>query len=96
MIAFLRKTFPEADKISTAQLDQVIEEQITRARGYGFETENQMGIYVVTAWLVGEKFDTENKAAEDTLKSKDVTPDYKADWLQNWTEGLFEALEEKG
>jgi hypothetical protein len=46
-------------------------------------------IYITSAWLLGLNFDKEFPSAKETLNSKKLPPDKKADWLAKWTEQVI-------
>jgi hypothetical protein len=90
---FLQTEFLDAQEVPREELMPAIHEQVTNARSYGLETERQIANYVTTAWLLGQQFDTEFPAAQEMLKSSGYTPDDKSEWLAQWTEEMFAALE---
>ncbi len=90
---FLQSEFPEAKEIPVKELRTVVYEQVTRARTYGLETEQQIANYVTTAWLLGQEFDTEFPAAQETLKSDKYSADDKSYWLVLWTKERFATLD---
>ncbi|WP_069472286.1 hypothetical protein [Candidatus Marithrix sp. Canyon 246] len=90
---FLYSEFPDAPEVPREQLIPAIHEQVTKARSYGLETERQIANYVTTAWLLGQQFDTEFPAAQEMLKSSEYMPDDKSEWMAQWTEEMFAALE---
>ncbi len=90
---FLYSEFPDVQTIPQAELMPAIHEQVNKARSYGLETERQIANYVTTAWLLGQQFDTEFPAAQEMLKSSEYTQDDKSEWLAQWTEEMFAALE---
>lgn len=94
LAGFLREEFPDAHEMSDADLEMGVKQQTTRARSYGLENEDEIATYTVTAWQLGENFDTEFPAAQYILKSPDYTPAEKSDWLEAWTVKMFEELEE--
>jgi len=95
LVAFLREEFLDARAESPATLEPGVREQIERARSYGLQSGAHIATYVVTAWLLGQEFDTKFPAARDTLNSTLHSPDDKAEWLADWTERLFLELERK-
>lgn len=68
--------------------------QAGRAEAYGLVTERQAAAYVTCAWLLGPDFDAEFPAAREMLGSHEHSPDEKAEWLGEWTEAMFAALEQ--
>lgn len=93
---FLQSQFPDAEEVSQEELLPVIQKQIKNAQVYGLRTEQQIVIYVVTSWLLGEQFDTEFPAAQEMLKSSEYSPADKSEWLVQWTEEMFTILDEGG
>ena len=91
---FLRDTFPDAEDVAWGKLVRTVGEQVRRAMQYGFSAEQDVATYVITAWLLGENFDTEFPAAVQILSSTDGAA-ARAASLEEWTKILFAALEEE-
>lgn len=89
---FLNATYPESREVPAAEMKAILRVQLQRCQGYGFTTERQAAIYVVTAWLLGERFDEEHAAAVEVLTG-DADPDLKAQLLEDWTLLLLRTLE---
>ena len=94
LVHFLQSQFPDAAHEDEASLLEGIRGQIAKARGYGLLTEQQIAAYITSAWLLGGDFDLEFPAAKQMLRSN-VTPDDKSDWLEQFTEELFDRLEQR-
>lgn len=94
-ITFLYENFPESLDEDTDELTEIVGVLIEKAETYGLVTEQQAMNYIVTAWLLGVDFDKEFPAAEETLNSKDFTPDEKSEWLAKWTEEIFATFEKE-
>ncbi len=93
---FLQSQFQDAEEVSQEELLPVIQKKIKNAQVYGLLTEQQIVIYVVTSWLLGEHFDTEFIAAQEMLKSSEYSPADKSKWLVQWTEEMFKIMDEDG
>ena len=87
--------FPDAQDLPRDELIRSVRAQMRRAMGYGFIAEQDVASYVVTAWLLGESFDTEFPAAGQILNAPDP-PEVRTARLEEWTKVLFAALEEEG
>lgn len=94
-VEFLYENFPESLDEDPEELTETVGDLIEKAESYGLVTEQQVMTYITSAWLLGLDFDEEFPAANETLASKDLTPDEKAEWLAKWTEKIFAALEEE-
>lgn len=94
VIGFLQEQFKNAASKDPASLRQPVQEQITRGKAYGLETEYQGCIYVTTAWILGTDFDQSHPAAADVLSRSDLTPDQKTQWLQDYTQAMLDTLVE--
>ena len=79
----------EAQEPFLAQVRLLIE----RARDYGFESEQAIGSFAVSAGLLGVDFVDHIPAAREILESG-ADEERKAEQLENFTVALFEALEE--
>lgn len=89
---FLRQQFADATQEPEEQLRLQVAAQIVKARGYGLVTEQEVASYVVSAWLLGQHFDTEFPAAQEVLTAP-ISGNMKACFLEEWTRELFQRLE---
>ena len=87
----LRRHFPETREVPARQTDAAISRQVKAGRAHGLWTERQLAIYVLTAFLMGENFNTQFPAVEAVLGS-DLPPDGKADWVEAWSKEMFDTL----
>ena len=94
-IAFLYENFPESLDEDTDELTEAVGFLIEKAETYGLVTEQHAMTYITSAWLLGEDFDEEFPAAQETLSSDQFTPDEKSEWLAKWTEKIFAAFEKE-
>lgn len=92
LAAFLNDKYPESKSIPEAQFREGIRGEITKARSYGLETEQQIATYVHSSWVLGRDFDSRFPAAAEKLPSPAYSPEQKAGWLAAWTKALFESL----
>ena len=90
---FLRTEFPDAAGMEYGMFRQGVSDQVDKAQKYGLLIDRQINVYVVTAWMLGEAFDSEMPPAKFVLNSDDYTPDEKTEWLENWTTQIFEDLD---
>lgn len=90
---FVQERVPGLDSMSEPELRRAVGEQIDKARGYGMETESDLALYVATAAMLGPNFDVEFPAATEILNSPVLPASMKTDWLVEWTEAIFKALE---
>jgi hypothetical protein len=88
-IKFLYEKFPESRKEDPDRFTEIVGAQLNKADSYGLVTEQQVMIYITSAWLLGLNFDKEFPSAKETLNSKKLPPDKKADWLAKWTEQVI-------
>jgi hypothetical protein len=90
---FLIESFPEAANLPAEELVAAVGRQIDKAKGYGLASERQAAAYLISAWLLGEDFDSRFPAARIALSVTDMSADEKAKWLEEWTVELFRTLE---
>ena len=95
MSELLAEEFADAAELPAADLLAGVRGQIIRAQRHGFFAEQDVAVYVLTAWLLGEAFDDEFPAARQILDSGEA-PEVRATRLEEWTQILFTALEEEG
>jgi hypothetical protein len=93
LIRFLRDQYPQAAAAPDSELRTAVETQVAMARSYGLTTEHDVAVYVNTAFLLGEEFDTEYPAAQEVLPSPVLASSEKAAWLSSWTREMFDSLE---
>lgn len=89
--ALLHAQFDDARDVPRDELDSAIRRQVGRAQRYGFVTEEDVAIYVLTAWLMGETFD-EHEGAQAILMAGDPAAE-RAAALRQWSASVFETLE---
>ena len=92
LVAFLQGQFPDAAEQPRESLVKGVRGQIAAARGYGMVTEQDIAIYVTSAWLLGGEFDREFPAVAEMMASE-APPETKAEWLEEFTNEVFEGLE---
>jgi hypothetical protein len=92
LVDFLHTKFPETKSEPAEEFKNAIHQQALNAQKYGLETEQDIAVYVTTAWLLGEHFDTEFPAAQVELTSK-ASAQEKAQWLEDWTTKMLDILE---
>jgi len=93
MMLVLRGKFAQANELADAEFKESIALQIERALYYGITIERNIALYIVTAFLMGENFDTEFKAVQHFLPDPNLDETTKANALEQWCGMVFEALE---
>ncbi|GLR82322.1 hypothetical protein HUE56_09455 [Azospirillum oryzae] len=93
MIRILTQSDPKAGPVlDAAEGQQTLRQQYERARGYGLETERDLGRYIVTAWTMGIDFDRRFPAMSQILNDPALTPTDKADAVERTALTLFALL----
>jgi hypothetical protein len=95
LVAFLQQQFPDAAAEPANKLRPGVEEQTRKAGKYGLELEQEQAVYVTSAWLLGADFDTRFPAAAEVLPSPQLSGEEKRAWLEEWTQEMFNRLEQK-
>jgi hypothetical protein len=94
LVHFLHETFPDSLDMPEGELEAAVVRLVEKAQHYGMTDESSVAVYVTTAYLLGEHFDTQFPAAADILNYDDrYHAGEKAQRLENWTRELFQALE---
>lgn len=89
----LAQSDPKAGPVlDAAEGQQTLRQQYERARGYGLETERDLGRYIVTAWTMGIDFDRRFPAMSQILNDPALTPTDKADAVERTALTLFALL----
>jgi len=91
---FLCEEFEDIGKENKSEVIDTIKQLIEKGNSYQLITEQQLIIFIITAWLLGKNFDTDFPKANEILSSSNYSPSDKVEWLSKWTESLFKALEE--
>lgn len=89
---FLQEQFVDAAALGREQLLDGVLEQLGRAGGHGLQTQRHLLCYVVTAWLLGARFDEVLPAPRLVLDDLEYTADEKIEWLEDWTVELLHRL----
>lgn len=94
MTLLLHEQFPEdlPDPGDTA-LQAFVKSQTEAAYAHGFAKEREVATYVLTAWMLGENFDTAIPSVAECLADATMTAGEKADWLECYTVTLFDVLQ---
>jgi hypothetical protein len=96
LVCFLHETFPDSLDMPEGELEAAVGRLVSGAQRYGMADEASIAVYVTTAYLLGEHFDTQFPAAADILNDHSYGAAEKAELLENWTKQLFQALEGDG
>lgn len=89
---FLRENFPDAVALPHESLLDAVIEQMERARAHGLQEERHQLCYLVTAWLLGARFDQDFAAPRLVLDDPAYNADEKAEWLEDWSIELLQRL----
>jgi hypothetical protein len=89
---FLQDRFADAAQEPTDKLHPHVAEQIEKAREYCLLSEQQVAVYVISAWLLGRDFDTEMLAVREVLTAP-IPGDAKTHFLRQLTIQIFKELE---
>lgn len=93
LIQFLREHFEDTKAMPAPELEGSVDLCLAKAERYGLDSGQDAATFAVTAYLMGMDFDREFPAATDVLLSPVLASPDKAEWLREWTEELFRALE---
>jgi hypothetical protein len=88
----LRDELDEIKKMDVDELRNDIIKQIKKANFYGFTLNSTVASYVISAFLMGENFDIDFKAASDILH-KSIKQNEKIRRLEDWVHTIFSAFE---
>ncbi|MCY7362877.1 MAG: hypothetical protein LH629_12550, partial [Ignavibacteria bacterium] len=61
----------------------------------GLNTERNIGLYIMSGYLLGEDFDKDFKAVQQFLPDKNLSENVRGIALENWTKLNFETLQTK-
>ena len=91
LIKLLTSEFPDVEKVPLDQMRFFVREQMAQARRYGFVTEQDFGVYVMAAWVLGRDFDTAYAPPRLVLPSRGYGRNEKREWLIHWIYEIFAA-----
>jgi hypothetical protein len=92
MMELLRSDFDEIKTMDDSALHQEIDLQISKANRYGFTLNSTIASYIVSAFVMGENFDTDFKVASKILNSN-MDEQEKCNKTEEWVTEIFSALE---
>ena len=92
LMDFLIASYPDSREVAPAELRGAVDRQIARAKFYDFQLEQDISVYVTTAYLLGEDFDIFFPVVHNLLGT-DMPANRKSEWLQDWTRELIQTLE---
>lgn len=93
LVAIIRRNHPEqAARVDFPGLADAIRRQAARARRHGLADEHAAAVYVYTAWLMGEEFDTRIPAVAQILADATLTSSAKAEALGHFSKLVFRTL----
>ena len=95
MVAFLRGNFPDAAEVPDDEMRAGVHRVLQRAIFYRITSELGQARFVISAWLLGEDFDTEHPAVNDVLSSVEVSEEDKCEWLERYVTEVFQRLGEE-
>lgn len=81
-----------AGVLSSADGRRVLREQYARAQAHGLCSELEIGIYLVTAWLLGTDFDTRFPAMAEILAAPGLSAARKAEAIERVATAYLETL----
>jgi uncharacterized protein YpuA (DUF1002 family) len=92
MASLLRSEIEEVAELNDIELKHEIEKQISKAKQYGLNLNSSLTTYIITAFLMGENFDTDFNRANEILMSL-FEQEKKCRDLEKWAYDIFNALE---
>jgi hypothetical protein len=93
MVALVYESFPESRQEPAAELYQGVRGVMQKAVAYGIDNEGDLGIYVISSYILGGDFDEAVPEAGAFLRNPRYTSHQKAAQLESWAQQAVEALE---
>jgi len=90
---FLRSEIEDVKKMDDLDLRKEIDNQILKANRYGFCLNSTVASYIISAFLMGENFDTDFKVATEILNEK-TNEEVKCKKIEEWVFEIFTTLED--
>jgi hypothetical protein len=88
----IRSAFPGSRSVPDAELKQKIDQAWQRGLHYGFRGDDQVGTYVIAAYVLGENFDRDVPEAAAVLQDASLTGTEKTDRLEALAQEAVQAL----
>lgn len=95
LCGLLRQLIPRTQEVSSEELHVFVAKQLSRAREFGFVTEQDFASYITVAIMLGDDFATRFEPPRVVLNSPDIKPDEKRCWLLTWGYEIFRHSAEK-
>jgi hypothetical protein len=92
LLQFLRDVFPNSQSVPDAELKQKIDQAWQKGLHYGFRGGDQLGTYVIAAYVLGENFDQDIPEVAALLQDSSFTSAEKVDQLETFAQDAVQAL----
>ncbi len=92
----IRSAFPGSRAVPDAELKQKIDRAWQKGLHYGFRGEDEMGTYVIAAYVLGDNFDRDVPQAAALLQDASLTSAEKTDRLEALAQEAVQALRSGG
>jgi hypothetical protein len=96
LFRFLHDVFPGARSAPDASLRQQINRAWEKGRHYGFKGRDELGTFVIAAYVLGDNFDQDIPEVAALLQDASHSAAEKTDRLEALTEGPMQALIQAG
>ena len=94
VVEILCASYPDANSFLASETGQTaLRQQYGKAVGYGLSSEGPAARYLITAWLLGEDFDTRFPAMYEVLSDASLAPWRKAESIERFAVTLLEMLQ---
>lgn len=82
------------DAVADQAQQRALLEQIAKARAYGLTTELDIARFVLAAWTMGARFDTEIPALTEVLSTDRLTPTQKSEAVERVCVAILKTLQD--
>ncbi len=96
LFRFLRDVFPGARSAPDANIRQQINRAWEKGQHYGFRGRDELGTFVIAAYVLGDNFDQDIPEVAALLQDPSCASSEKTDRLEAFVEGPMQALIQAG
>jgi transcriptional regulator of aromatic amino acid metabolism len=94
VLEFLYEAFPDSKSVPSQQMKASIHMVLQKGVQYGLNNEEDLAVYAITSYVLGENFDEEVPEAAMVLQNKNYSSRQKAELLESFAKQVVTALEQ--
>ncbi len=92
LFQFIRNSFPGSRLVPDTELKQKIDKAWEKGRHYGLSEDDDLGVYAIAAYALGENFDREIPQAAAVLQDTSYSSAEKTEWLYAFADDAVQEM----